>query len=389
LKIAFIHSCLEPGRDGVGDYTIALASQCAVQGAEVSALAVNDPFVSGPEETTRDGVPCLRLPQSMTWRERSLFSRPFLDARAPDCVSLQFVCYAYAKRGLAFRLGSWLEPLVRGRSRHIMFHELWIGQDPGDPLKKRAVGWLQRRIIQSLVRSLRFDVVHSSNQYYLAALQRASIPARELPLFGAIPLKPTLEFDWIYEAARSAGWLMTPENRHQFLVCGFFGSIHPTWPPEPLLSQLNTAATRLNQRLVILSIGRQGAGGTVWDEMQERHRSRIQFLLLGEQPKGRVADYFGFLNYGLATTPRALIGKSGSVAAMVEHGLPVIVNRDEIPFAGEQTELRDSLPLLLFPGGNLTEQIVAGLARREPQPRLPKITARFLADLTSASFSQK
>ncbi|HYF50971.1 MAG TPA: hypothetical protein VEJ63_16275, partial [Planctomycetota bacterium] len=42
-----------------------------------------------------------------------------------------------------------------------------------------------------------------------------------------------------------------------------------------------------------------------------------------------IAACFQKCHFGISTTPLEILGKSASVAAMLEHGLPVIVNRIE------------------------------------------------------------
>jgi hypothetical protein len=302
-------------------------------------------------------------------------------------VSLQFVSYAYAERGLIIGLARRLAPLFAGRGGHIMFHELWIGQDPGDSLKQRLTGWVQKRLIQQMTRRLGFRAVHTSNAYYLGKLQGAGIAAEVLPLFGSVPILANPETGWLTEKIREAGWPLHSGGRDSFLLFGFFGSIHSVWPPEPLMSRLVAAGDRLGKKIGVLSAGRVGPGAALWEKMEKEYAGRVHFLRLGETPAGRLAGYFAFLDYGVATTPFALIGKSATAAAMLEHGLPVIVNRDEIPFAGEQTELAGSRGLLLRMGDDLLDTLAAPPRRRVPASRLPGVADCFLDSLRRAGAS--
>ena len=384
MKIAFIHACLEPGRDGVGDHTIGLASECERQGVHACALAINDSFVSKVWFGNRLDVPCLRLPQTMPWRERQRAAEEFLDQHSPDWVSLQFVCYAYSSRGLVFGLPRLLRPMFKRRHANIMFHELWIGRDPGDSVKDRSFGWLQRLLIQRLFRTIGFETAHTSNQYYVSQLRSAGIAAGILPLFGAVGFASKPETVWLNEEMKLAGWLPTPGSRDQFLLFGFFGSIHPVWSPEPLFSYLAEAGARLGKQVGIISVGRQGPGVALWDRLVKDYSHRFKFLRLGARSAECLEGFFLEIDYGLATTPYALIGKSGTTASMLEHGLPVIVNRDDIPFKGEQTELGESQRLLIRMRPDLPGVLVSGVPHGTPSPRLPKVAALFLRDLQIA-----
>jgi len=50
---------------------------------------------------------------------------------------------------------------------------------------------------------------------------------------------------------------------------------------------------------------------------------------------------------GLATTPLQIIQKSGSVAAMLEHGLTVLVNRDDWHLRGTNFQMTEFSPRLI------------------------------------------
>ena len=63
-------------------------------------------------------------------------------------------------------------------------------------------------------------------------------------------------------------------------------------------------------------------------------RFRDRVLRLGERSLDEISRFFSYLDFGVSTTPLALIGKSSCVAAMLDHGLPVIVNRDDVHFRG-------------------------------------------------------
>ena len=78
MRLVFLCASLEPGRDGVGDYTRRLAAELAARGHDVACVAMNDRHAralgnaclrAGPEPATIP-IPVLRLPTSAPWRER-------------------------------------------------------------------------------------------------------------------------------------------------------------------------------------------------------------------------------------------------------------------------------------------------------------------------------
>ena len=106
MRIAFICGSIEPGRDGVGDYTRRLAAECIRQGHECRMVSLRDRGKYGSEMQECEGVQiaCLRCPASMAGEERIRQAREFLDAFQPDCISLQFVPYAFHPKGIAWRV---------------------------------------------------------------------------------------------------------------------------------------------------------------------------------------------------------------------------------------------------------------------------------------------
>ncbi len=338
LQIAFLTGTLEPGRDGVGDYTRLLAEELARRGERVCLLALHDRFAAAIEraeiQTGGARLPVLRLPHTLGWPERSALAWDFLDEFQPDWVSVQLVSYGFDPKGVVRGLDRWLQPLTQGRSLHWMFHELWIGHAEEAGRKERLIGRVQKFYIKRLLARLAPHVIHTSNSTYAGLLAREGVRALELPLFGAVPVTKQNGETWLWPELQSAGVSLTGANREQHWLLGFFGSLHPVWPSEPLFSRLADAAAGQHKRVVLLSIGRLGPGEALWQNLAGQYGGRFAFHKLGERPAEQVSQFFNSIDFGIATSPLALIGKSASVAAMREHGLPVIVNREDVTFAG-------------------------------------------------------
>ncbi len=359
MHIAFLCGSQEAGRDGVGDYTSGLAAELQQHGHEVIVIGLRDKFVSTACFTS-GSVKVVRLPATLRWAECIRLARQQLDSFQPEWVSLQFVGYTFHPKGLIHGLAGKLAPLLRGRKLHIMFHEIWLCREMGWGWKQCAIGALQRLFIQRFVRVVKPAVMHTSNSTYAALLNRNGIPVTELGLFGNVPVLPEPSPAWLeaqLQAALGAGY-----RREAVWLFGFFGALHPQWPPEPLLTHLHLAAQAAGKKPVLLSIGRTGpAGADLWNRLTHEYAERFAFVGLGEQPPEHISEYLSFLDAGLATTPRSIIGKSGTVTSMLEHGLPVIVNRDDR--TGEPSPADKPEPLLLTCNADLEARLPAGLAK--------------------------
>ena len=382
MRIAFLCGSQEAGRDGVGDYTSGFAEELRHQGHEVIVIGLRDKFVSQVTSTERPvtggSIQTLRLPSALPWPECIKQARQQLDRFDPEWVSLQFVCYTFHLKGLVHGLAGKLAPLLTGRKLHVMFHEIWLCKELGWGWKQCAVGALQRLFIQRFIRAARPQVMHTSNATYAALLNRSGIPVTELGLFGAIPIPSEPSTAWIESQLRTA--LGGVYRREAVWLFGLFGALHAQWPPEPLLTHLHQAAHAAGKRPVLLSIGRTGsAGADLWSRIAHDYADRFAFVRLGEQSTEHVSEYLSFLDWGIATTPRSIICKSSTVISMLEHGLPVIVNRDDAPGVG--APLGNAEPLLIACDSHLETRLHTGLGKGPRVWRRARIANELLLSL--------
>src|SRR5690606_24463810 len=112
MKIIFICGCLEPGKDGVGDYTRRLAGELIRQDIPVGIISYNDMFVEDEilehQVSENTPIPCLRIPKAWSRRKRSDHAKIWVKHNNPEWLSLQFVIYSFNDKGLPFGLGSQL-----------------------------------------------------------------------------------------------------------------------------------------------------------------------------------------------------------------------------------------------------------------------------------------
>jgi hypothetical protein len=387
MKVLFLTAGMEPGRDGVGDYTRMLAEELSRRGHPSAVIALNDPTVSPISRAVHDdgegGAGQLRLPRTMPWRERLERAQRFVDAMKPDWASLQFVAYGYHPKGMAAGLAGKFKPLIGGRPLHVMFHELWIGAHSGAEFKERLTGMAQRFFVKRLLGALKPRVVHTSTSAYVHLLRQAGAPAERLPMFGALPVTTEKADEWLLPELRKARLAVNEKIRPAYWLIGFFGTLHPVWPPEPFFSRLRDAATAHDKKVGLISIGRLGPGEALWDRLAEEYSDRFGFLKLGEQPAEKVSAVFNSLDFAVATTPASLIGKSATAAAMLEHDLPVIVNREDCPFKGVPPDADHRDGNIIRVNDEFAMRLGAAKPRH-PKSRLPQIAERMLAALTAA-----
>jgi len=358
MKILFIVGSLEPGKDGVGDYAQTLADECRRLGHETFLMSLNDSWIHKSSRENRS----LRLPSAMPWPSRIKTGRAFLAESHPDLISLQYVPYSFHPAGLAFALPKIVQTIIGRVPAHLMLHEVWIGSQIGAAFKEKVFGFCQRRIVKSLVTGMACRVIHTSNTVYARLLSRHGIHAKIIPLFGSVPVMPNA---------------VVASRDDNALRLGLFGSIHPEWEPQELFPQLQS----FGKPIQVYHIGRIGPGEAVWNEVVERYDAEIRFQRFGEQSFENISQFLLSLDFGVATTPLSLIGKSSTVAAMLDHGLPVIVSRNEVHFRGIPEE--DPAPERLISIDESFVDRVKTVKKLNPEPSLPKIARQFLNDLAS------
>ncbi|WP_375437902.1 glycosyltransferase, partial [uncultured Hymenobacter sp.] len=254
MKIIFVCGSLEPGRDGVGDYTRRLAAELIHQGHQVAALALHDTYVeaelSGTQEAEQEQLPVLRIPASHSKTARFAAAQQWIDAIDPEWLSLQYVAFSFQPKGLPWGLSESLARLGRGRRWHIMFHELWVGVFIDAPLKHIVWGWVQKQLIRSMVKTLQPAAMHTQTRLYQLLLKRLGFKADYLPLFANIPVTSKHKKPASVLEANGSG------NSVSIVI---FGTIHPDTAIAQFAKEVSQLARTKGTQFSLITIGRCGA----------------------------------------------------------------------------------------------------------------------------------
>ena len=308
MKIIFFCGSLEPGKDGVGDYTMLLAAEVVKQGHTVKVIALNDKHINsetaGTDSAANGFTASYRLPSSASWKNRMLRVKEIIAEFTPNWVSLQFVPYAYNDKGLPFNLPYLLRPVFKGLKVHVMHHELWV---ENRDKKGLLLAFLQKKIIGLLHKTLKPNLSHTHVPAYAERLLQLGVKAKALPVFSNIPFIPA-------KANHPEG----------VFNVGFFSQVTYRAEIISFLKQLSEACTNHNLKLNIVIIG--GSFNKVENfisqvkDVKEIHStiSHTGFLNVAG-----VSAALSDCNIGITPVPRHLLGKSGSVAAFLSHGIPV------------------------------------------------------------------
>ncbi len=368
--LLFICGSLQPGADGIGDYTRRIAGELKRKGCKVSIIAFNDKqtnlVVSESQIVDNTKVDVLRLPMTLKDKHKMNLAKEWMDLHNPEWISIQFVVYAFNNRGLPIFFGKEMKKLSAGRKVHIMFHELWLGVEKYPSSKDRLYGIFQKTIVKSMVKKLRPLVVHSHSAPYLKLLQFNGIDAKQLKIISNIPV--------IHEQIKPRQ--LMADGSLKFLV---FGYISPNAPIEDFISELKVVALQKHFKPELIFSGRNGGSLNKWTSILDKFQ--IPYSVRGVLSFEELSDLMIEVDVGISTTPFLLYEKSGSVAAMFKHGISVINVAQSIEWDPKYlTDFKPDPFIVEFVPGNINNWI-SSLQKPDKRYSLSDITMQLCSDL--------
>jgi hypothetical protein len=373
MKIVFVCGSVERGCDGVGDYTRRLAQALHYDKHEVFIIAFRDSYVKEQQreiiKSEIGEIKVLRLPHIISLKESSLIIKNEINEIKPDWVSLQFVIFAFHDKGLPFGLGPIFGNSFQGYKVHIMFHELWLGIGKFNNIKHAVWGFFQKRIILSLLNNLKPRIIHANSSWYAMKLRKIAKNVKVLPLFSNIPLfsehvNKNKEID--FQKIKSFNFVV-------------FGHISLHAPVEDFVNELAHFSENNQLDISITFLGNNNSDLQLWTEAWS---SKFKVNVMGHQTESNISKYLSNADIGITTTPYALLDKSGSFYALLDHSLPVINISDLNDLKQERIDFLAPKGLFQYTIGNL-EEIMMDLELPETLNQLNKTKDRFLDDLRS------
>lgn len=384
MRILFIVASYQTNKDGVADYTALLAKECTALGHTLAVLAWNDGFVKSESEFSENVPINLRLSSTLPQKQKKVLAEEFIQNFQPDVVSIQMVCFGFHPRGFVFGLGKVLKKIIPAEAQiEVMFHELWLGLATNHPIKEKLYGYIQKMALVQFLKRLKPDVIHVANNVYYAKLKQLGYSVHYLPLPGNIPIQTNPDSDWIYDELA-----LEKAKREEAVILLFFGSIHGDWDTKAFFQQMKDQFE--SKKIIVVSAGSQGYGKALWEQMstinyqlsannEQRTTNRCQFVKLGFRSDKEISELMQIADFGICTTPLSLFGKSGTAMAMIEHGLPVIVTRDELEFDFEIERVQEEYPNVQM--WNSTNALQVQRNKELIKDRSQKIAQVFLKDL--------
>lgn len=320
MKILFICGSIEPGKDGVGDYTRRLSGELIRMGHNVQILSLCDSQVTSFSrefqeiEGTKVEVNRILLAGSIS--QRLIWTQDCINYFKPEWISLQYVPYSFNPKGLPFWLPSFLKKLKGNQKWHIMVHELWVGIDSESSFRHKCIGKLQQLILKKIIQTTKTHFVNTQNKLYQFFLQSDNIFADILPICGNIPVTAV------------------KNEANKFTQIVLFGTIHPGAPFNDFIADLEGYKSKLNKAIKFVFIGNNGSELSNYIKVLENNN--IKYEVMGIQTESIISQALIDSDYGISTTPYLQTEKSGVFAAYKEHQINTIcVSRNWTPTKGQ------------------------------------------------------
>lgn len=373
MKVLFICNSLEEGKDGVGDQTTRLAIECAANGISPILVGFSDKNIAKIKAyTIQHDIPVYRFPAGLALSEREAQLKSIITANADiDWISVQFVSYGLNKRGVVRAEISVFKRLLKGSNVHIMFHELWVAEEHKAPLKLKLLGRVQKRYIVKFLKAINPLIINTSMPLYKKMLERAGFKASVLPLFSNI-----IRGESKIEDFRDKVPDEIYKHRKDYIICCIFGSIYyDSWDMDTLLSKLETEHQKLGKKVLVSSIGKIPYGKEFWESLPAKYKN-LEFITFGMQDENFISYWLThFVDLGIVTTPAIITGKSSSLMAYIDHGIPVFCKKNKLTFNFEITE--DLFDKRLI---QVDESFEFKLVPREPPKSLIKETTEIFVN---------
>ncbi len=310
-KILIISPNLEPGYCGVGDYVFVLKSFFEEEGHNCSLLALSDKYcdkiISQPNT--------LRIPFSTKDHNKIILAKEFIILFKPDIVYFNLVSYGYNKKGLPFYLLNFLPEISRKYKTVLIAHELWAGNFNVENYKNKFWGKVQCILFISLFRRLYKTEIIVTTGIAQNILKKYKLSSRLVSVFSNIP------FEQVEEKV----------NPNSCVKLLFFGSSLFEINFDLFIQFLQKLSTVYGKCVQIDIVGRNNSTLVNWDKIAINFASgNLHIVKHGFLTAKKISHLMQEATIGITTYMPFFWGKSGAIAAMLAHGLPIVSIADEI-----------------------------------------------------------
>lgn len=379
MKIAFICGSLEPGCDGVGDYSRRLATELIFKGVDVLLIALHDNYINettiGTQKIDNVDIDVIRIPADLGNKPKFDLLKNSIDNFNPDWLSLQYVPFSFHSKGFHFGLSDMLKMIGHNKSWHVMIHELWIGVGETFSPKLLIMHVLQKKLITHLINDIQPKVIHSHLPLNKARLEKYGLRIKNLPLFSNI------------EVDRSG----RDKKISKVFKIGFFSQMELNEPITRFIQLLKAEVEEVGMVVQVVFIGassKQIVRLSAELGKVSCFKNRVKFF--GFLQSKKLSMVLKSCSLGITPVPRHALGKSGSVAAFISHGVPVAAPVVSSGYAPNDLGFYSSglcSSIVLNPNLKCMNEAFRNVQLAKEEIQIGTIADKFIADLVYSTKS--
>lgn len=305
-RLLIISPNLEPGLCGVSDYTLELRLQILKNNkdVEVRVLALSDLYIK--DVIGNDFY--YRIPNTFRNSLRIKYALKFVNEYKPSRIYFNLISYGYQSKGLPMYISNFFNyinvPII------VIAHELWIGNFSNEALKKKVIGYIQKLSILKILKKGVISRILVTTDISKNILHYNNIEATTLPVFNNIPI------------SLCNNKLSQNMNHVTFL---FFGSFAFQINAELFIKFIKNEFLDKGKIVIINHVGIYRGYTQEWEYIQSTlSKLKVVFKIYGIITSERISELLQQADYGITSYMPQFWSKSGSIAAMLAHGLPVI-----------------------------------------------------------------
>ncbi|MCA6446070.1 MAG: hypothetical protein IM562_02810 [Chitinophagaceae bacterium] len=222
----------------------------------------------------------------------------------------------------------------------IIAHELWMGNFKNESIKNKIIGLIQKQLLIKLFRLSNIKYIFVSTDIFKNILKSLGIGAKTLPVFSNIPIHIAHE---------------DQTSNSQAVTFILFGSIAFHLDVQAFIHFILKEFLHKGKFVVINHAGIYRGHINEWESIKKDLSPRgVIFKEYGIVEPNIISKLLQSADYGLTSYMPHFWSKSGSIAAMLAHGLPIISIAKYIPLEQYTTnvELNSRIFQIAIVGGN-------------------------------------
>lgn len=320
-RLLLICGCLEPEKDGIGDYSRILAQTLAQSGNKCLLASFGDTHINEDVEYHGDesaDLWVIRYKHSLQDASTAKSAKELISKWLPSLILLQYNPYCYHIKGLPWYLPRSLNDVLGSTPVCIIFHELWNSFKFPIALKSKFYSPFQKLIISRLKTSVNLVGSLTTSNYYRMMLKLVGINAMIAPVYSNIQ-KPTSQELCPSEIESN---LRRIYQDHDFVIV-IFGN-QWTHPDKAKISKLNTSLSLSTKKSIIIAVGIHSEKSikTILS-LHSGYLSSFPLHFTGPLGGQDLAFALSSSTIAITTYPYELANKSGAIAAILDNGTPV------------------------------------------------------------------